>query len=663
MRRRFRRGAALCLLGLPLMAGCAASRPLEGLDVEKLPPGYHAVGDRGDRKTIDLSLLRQTPPIEYRVDAGDVLGVFVEGVLGGDDQVPPVYVPQDHSLPPSLGYPIAIRGDGSISLPLRHPIVVSGLTLRQVEETIRSLYSRGQGDQPPLLNQGNERVIVSLQRPRTARVLVIRQEEGNDEGNGPLIDRSSVRQKRGTGRVVELPAYRNDVLNALAETGGLPGIDAENVVYVIRGARRLPIEVPAPERMDGVAPPPPQPEVDAAPQPLGDGPNMDAGAPADELDESVGLRPPLATSPIQLVGHDIHQKLAEVDGLDPRQLRPDAADDTDAFLGQTAWGRRGRIATPDKHRAPDSIERRLQQADRWTPQPLPRQPAPLRTVEAAPAIRWAPPVAVPVREPVPVSDAAVAVPVPETAPLPIGTDEASELVPLVSEPSPVPEVSTGPAIAPQSPRLATRGLGPAGGRYAAVGAAVRTGEPHWPDVTLINDATIASPRVVRIPLRLGPGEFPTFGEQDIILYDGDVVFVESRETDFFMTGGLLGGAQFPLPRDYDITVIDAIAMAEQAGANGNRPTRALGGVSALNQDVTVGASKVIVLRQRPDGCEVPIEIDLYRAIRHPEERVVIQPGDRIILQYTRLEACGAFFERHIFDPLVVGLSSGLVFSN
>ena len=36
--------------------------------------------------------------------------------------------------------------------------------------------------------------------------------------------------KRGSGQIVRLPVYRNDVLHALAETGGLPGVDGANAV-------------------------------------------------------------------------------------------------------------------------------------------------------------------------------------------------------------------------------------------------------------------------------------------------------------------------------------------------------------------------------------------------------------------------------------------------
>ena len=47
----------------------------------------------------------------------------------------------------------------------------------------------------------------------------------------------------------------------------------------------------------------------------------------------------------------------------------------------------------------------------------------------------------------------------------------------------------------------------------------------------------------------------------ILLHDGDIVFIESRETEVFYTGGLLGGNQFALPRDYDIDVVRAICAA------------------------------------------------------------------------------------------------------
>ena len=83
----------------------------------------------------------------------------------------------------------------------------------------------------------------------------------------------------------------------------------------------------------------------------------------------------------------------------------------------------------------------------------------------------------------------------------------------------------------------------------------------------------------------------------------------------------------------------------------------MGGVSALNNDVSISPSTVIVLRKLPDGGEVPIKVDLYRARTDLSERIVIQPGDYILLQYTPLEAIAAFVERHLLEGALFGLAS------
>jgi hypothetical protein len=180
------------------------------------------------------------------------------------------------------------------------------------------------------------------------------------------------------------------------------------------------------------------------------------------------------------------------------------------------------------------------------------------------------------------------------------------------------------------------------------------------------DPTIRNPRVTKIPMRLAPCEPVCFAPQDVLLADGDIVFIESREPDYFYTGGLLGVGQFELPRDYDVDFLDAISVAEGRRAKMTfqyPPNKAIGGVSVLNQDVTVGASKVIIQRTLENGCLVNIEVDLHRALREPNERIMVRPGDRIVLRYTCAQACGAFFERHILEGLVVGMTSALTFGN
>src|SRR5205823_8719500 len=45
----------------------------------------------------------------------------------------------------------------------------------------------------------------------------------------------STGSRRGTGYTLDLPAYENDVLNALARTGGFPGSEAVDEVVIYRG--------------------------------------------------------------------------------------------------------------------------------------------------------------------------------------------------------------------------------------------------------------------------------------------------------------------------------------------------------------------------------------------------------------------------------------------
>jgi hypothetical protein len=183
----------------------------------------------------------------------------------------------------------------------------------------------------------------------------------------------------------------------------------------------------------------------------------------------------------------------------------------------------------------------------------------------------------------------------------------------------------------------------------------------------LSEADLDERRIIRIPVRLGPGETVDLREQDVILEDGDIVFIESRETEVFYTGGLLGGGQFTLPRDYDLNVLQAIAVAQGQrmgmGGGGSRGTNSIGGQSVLNSDVTIGASSVVILRYLEDGRLVPIEVDLYKARTDVAEQVIIQPGDYILLQYTKTEAIFAFFERHLLEGALFGLAAAQLSNN
>ena len=463
---------AIVVAFLPGLCGHASHRGCSrSLSAERIGR-RSAIG----KKTIDLSLLRQTPPREYLVNSGDVLGVYLEGELGKRGTALPIHIPLNGETAPSLGYPVPIRDDGTISLPLIDPIPVRGMTIPQVEQALRHALTE---DKAYLNAQGN-RILVSLQRPRTYRVLVIRQEAGSEfSGNVSAGNVNLGSTKRGTGRIVNLPAYRNDVLHALAETGGLPGLDAENAIYVIR--RRS----ANPQEESEILPPPPTP-----------------------LNSSKRGGNPFGHAPFLQKG-------------------PSSFGHT-AFFG-------------------DDFD--------------------------------------------------------------FGADSGNGAELLNSQ----------------------------------------------------ELATVDNPQIRKIPIRLSQGETVDFSEEDIILEDGDIVFIESRDTEIFYTGGLLGGGQYTLPRDYDLDVLGAISIAQSQNNAGSAP-RSIGGVSALNEDVTISASNVIVLRRLPDGRQIPIQIDLYEALRHPEGRVNIQPGDFVILQYTPLEAFTAFIERHLLEGALFGVATSQ-FSN
>lgn len=418
------------LVAAACASGCSAFRPIDGIPAGALPDEYRLPARTG-KTPIDLSLLAQAPPADYRLDAGDVLGVLADGMIGGSDVEPvPVATVNNPGVQPSIGYPIEVDRNGTVTLPRVGAIPVRGRTLDEVRTMFREVAKVQDG---PLAG----RVMVNIQKKRTYKVLVMRQETGHDTALDQVLNGgASEVVRRGFGQVVELPAYENDVLHALLATGGAPALNAENAVYVIRQGGG---------EMTGVTEPGP------------------------------------------------------------------------------AWGGH----------------------------------------------------------------------------------------------TPPPDVATG------------------------------AGRPT---------------QVVRIPLSGYPGEPLPFSPADVILHDGDIVYIESRSGDFFYTSGLFGGGQYQLPRDYDLDALGAVAIVQASLRNSNSPTKAIGGRSALNKDVTVGASKLIILRPQPDGTNLPIEIDLYDAVHDPRQRVLIRPGDHLVLQYSRPEACAAFVERHFLEGLVLGVASSLFYN-
>ena len=146
----------------------------------------------------------------------------------------------------------------------------------------------------------------------------------------------------------------------------------------------------------------------------------------------------------------------------------------------------------------------------------------------------------------------------------------------------------------------------------------------------------STPNITRIPLRIGPHDPPVqLSQDDIILHTGDIIFVQSRESEVFYTGGLLHGGQFPIPRDYDLDVLGAIAIA-----GGSVTTTAGGNINASGYHMGVGSifppTRVIVVRTLKGKMEV-VKISLKTAVTDPHQRILVQPNDLIMLEYTNFE--------------------------
>lgn len=208
-----------------------------GVPARILPPELLAASREG-YELIPLTLLRQKPPENYILASGDTLGVFVEGILGNSESAPPVNLPATPEEPPSIGYPFPIREDGTVSLPYVGKVKVAGSTVEQAEQIVIDEYLKRE-----ILRPDDKRIIVTLLRPRTIRILVVRQDAPQRQvtlQNDSLLGLGTSRTTIGggesaTGQVLELPAYQNDILTVLARTGGMPGLESTQEVTIQRG--------------------------------------------------------------------------------------------------------------------------------------------------------------------------------------------------------------------------------------------------------------------------------------------------------------------------------------------------------------------------------------------------------------------------------------------
>ncbi len=420
----------LALLGM-LSAGCSTiTQPISGIPARRIPPQFLAQS-KNNLVPLDPARLSQEPPRDYLLDDGDILGIYIEGILpfvppDRPPEPPPVNFPDATSqLDPSLGFPIAVINDGTIQLPNLEPIKVRGLTIDQTRDLIRKYYL----DSEILRESSRLQPIVTLMKERTYNVIVIRQDMGAVGGGGGGAGQAGFTRATdysATGRMLKLKAYQNDVLNALMESGGLPGVNAKNEVKILRASRA------------------------------------------------------------------------------------------------------------DQRRRDEFVQQFYQQY--------------------------------------------------YCNPDPCGC------------PPPLPE----------------------------------------------------DPSILKIPLRLPPGTIPEFGPENVVLEDGDIVYIESRDAEVFYTGGLLPGGEFKIPRDYDLDVLTAMALSgggisrQQNGGGGG----GMGGIGGMVGQVPPGM--LYVLRKTPCNGQITIAVDLAKANVDPRERILVQPGDILVLRFKPSEeilnfSLGTFF--------------------
>ena len=212
-------------------AGCAAftNPTADAVPVNRLPPEALA-RPKADLRPVPLTALRQSPPAEYRLDAGDVLAVVADPTPLPASAAALARAPDDPGVGPAAGTPLLVRADGTLSVPLLPPVPVRGRTVPEAERLLREAILKAELAQPAAL-----RVTAQLMQRRRYHVTVVREDSQPVATPGAVVGAGVV--KRGAAFKLYLPAYENDVLSALTASGGLPGLDAKNEVVVQRAAR------------------------------------------------------------------------------------------------------------------------------------------------------------------------------------------------------------------------------------------------------------------------------------------------------------------------------------------------------------------------------------------------------------------------------------------
>lgn len=233
----------MCLVSLGIFVGCTSIPRHETVSVA----GYASMRTAGPRSSMEqinmVKLRMDRPPVEL-LGPGDVLGIYISTVTGSEDVPPPVYnVDGNSSEEPASGYPYPVRSDGTLSLPLlAEPIYIEGMSLIEAENAIRTAYTIKKR-----LLGSEAKISVTLIKKRTVNVCVIREDLSLGVDAARTTSSSSqLTSTKGTGETyfgnvgrgsaisLELPMYKNDILEALSRSGGMPGLNAKNELIILR---------------------------------------------------------------------------------------------------------------------------------------------------------------------------------------------------------------------------------------------------------------------------------------------------------------------------------------------------------------------------------------------------------------------------------------------
>ena len=102
----------------------------------------------------------------------------------------------------------------------------------------------------------------------------------------------------------------------------------------------------------------------------------------------------------------------------------------------------------------------------------------------------------------------------------------------------------------------------------------------------------------------------------------------------------------------------ALATGSVGGPAGGTASMAFNLKGAYNPGDVIPPTRVLILRTLPGGEQIQIRVDLKRAMRDQRERVIIAPGDVVMLYYKPGEVFGNYaFNFATFNvAAIVGIS-------